>query len=389
MPAADVVVVGGGCTGASAAFWLACRHRQKVVLLERGTVAGGPTGRSSGIVRMHYSYEPLIRLALRSLEVFQAFDDVGGSADFRRTGFLMLIPAGQEAILEANVRLQRSLGVETSVVDRKAIGNIDPRLRTDDVGAGAYEPSSGYADGHATATAFAAAARRCGAEVREGTAAMRIVVNGDRVTGVETPAGRIAASAVLVAAGAWSRGLLAPLGVDLPIRATRHQVVLLETPDPFLPLGPVLADLGLGIYTRPDVGRQFLAGSVEEHPEEEVGADAFNEGVDFDFVEQIGRRLAHRVPAFAGVAVRGGYASIYDVTPDWQPVLGAVPGVGGLFVAAGFSGHGFKLSPAIGETLAGLIVTGRFDTIDLGPFRLSRFADGALIHSPYAHGIVG
>lgn len=218
---------------------------------------------------------------------------------------------------------------------------------------------------------------------------MRIVVNGDRVTGVETPAGRIAASAVLVAAGAWSRGLLAPLGVDLPIRATRHQVVLLETPDPLLPLGPVLADLGLGIYTRPDVGRQFLAGSVEEHPEEEVGADAFNEGVDFDFVEQIGRRLAHRVPAFAGVAVRGGYASIYDVTPDWQPVLGAVPGVGGLFVAAGFSGHGFKLSPAIGETLAGLIVTGRFDTIDLGPFRPSRFADGALIHSPYAHGIVG
>ncbi len=136
-------------------------------------------------------------------------------------------------------------------------------------------------------------------------------------------------------------------------------------------------------------GPQFLVGSVEEHPEEEVTPDAFNEGTDFDFVERISRRLAHRVPAFTGVAMRGGYASLYDVTPDWQPILGPVPEAGGLFVAAGFSGHGFKLSPAIGEALAGLISEGRFGAIDLKPFRPSRFSEGALIHSPYVHGIVG
>jgi len=390
MAAADVIVVGAGCTGASAAFWLASRHGQKVVLLDRGTVGGGPTGRSSGIVRMHYSYAPLIQLALRSRDVFVNFDAVvGGSADFRKTGFLLLVPQGQERTVEANVRLQRALGVDTTVLDREAIADLDARLRTDDVGAGAYEPGSGYADGYATATAFAAAARRHGAEVREGTPAVRLVVEGSRIAGVETPTGRIAAGAVLVAAGPWTPVLLGPLGIDLPIRTTRHQVVLFEVEEPAAPLGFILVDLGMGFYMRPDIGYQFHGGSVEEYPDEEVPADAFNEGTDFDFVEKMAQRLAHRVPAFSGVGVKGGYASLYDVTPDWQPILGPIPDVGGLFIAAGFSGHGFKLSPALGETLAGLVVTGRCGEIDLGPFRPSRFVEGALFHSPYAHGIVG
>ncbi|MDR7522547.1 MAG: FAD-binding oxidoreductase [Armatimonadota bacterium] len=389
MSAADVVVIGGGCTGTSAAFWLASRHRQRVVLLEQRTVGSGPTGRSSGIVRMHYSFEPLIRLALRSREVFERFERVvGGNADFRRTGFLLLAPAGQEAMLEANVRLQQRLGVATRLLDRKAIERLDPRLRTDDTPVGAYEPDSGYADGYATATAFAAAARRAGAEIREHTPAVRLLVGGGRIGGIQTPAGRIDAATVLVAGGPWTRRLLAPLGVEAPIRTTRHQVVLLEAPPRVRPLDPVLVDLATGIYVRPDVGGQFMVGSVEERPEEEVFEDAFNEGTDFDFVERVSRRLVHRVPAFAGVAVKGGYASLYDVTPDWQPILGAVPGIEGLFVAAGFSGHGFKLSPALGECLAALMVEGR-PPIDLSMFRITRFQDGALIHSPYAHGIVG
>ncbi|MDR7551074.1 MAG: FAD-binding oxidoreductase [Armatimonadota bacterium] len=389
MTAADVVVIGGGCTGSSAACWLASRHRQRVVLLERRTVGSGPTGRSSGIVRMHYSFEPLIRLALRSREVFERFEEVvGGSADFRRTGFLILAPAGQEATMEANVRLQQRLGVATRILDRAAIERIDPRLRTDDTPIGAYEPDSGYADGYATATALAAAARRTGAEIREHTPAVRVLVGGGRVGGVQTPAGRIDAATVLVAGGPWTRRLLAPLGVEVPIRTTRHQVVLLETPAGVRPLDPVLVDLDAGIYVRPDVGGQFMVGSVEERPEEEVSEDAFNEGTDFAFVERVSHRLVHRVPAFAGVAVKGGYASLYDVTPDWQPILGAVPGIEGLFVAAGFSGHGFKLSPALGGCLAALMVGGR-SPIDLSMFRITRFAEGALVHSPYAHGIVG
>jgi glycine/D-amino acid oxidase-like deaminating enzyme len=360
------------------------------VLLEKETVAGGPTGRTSGIVRMHYSFEPLIRLALRSREVFANFDAaVGGTADFHRTGFLILVPPGQEAMLEANVRLQQGLGVATSVIDAKTIRGLDPRLNTDDVAAGAYEPDSGHADGYATSMAFAAAARRHGAEIREETPALRLLVEGSRVTGVETPGGRIFAGSVLVAAGPWAPRLASQVGIDLPIRTTRHQVVLFEVPPHIPPLGLVLVDMGLGIYTRPDVASQFFGGSVEEMPDEEVSADAFNEGLDFDFAERTARELARRVPPFADAAVKGGFASLYDVTPDWQPILGAAQGIDGLFIAAGFSGHGFKLSPAIGECLANLITTGRSEPIDLTLFRPTRFAEGALIHSPYVHGIVG
>ncbi len=390
MAVADVVVVGGGCTGSSAAFWLASRHNTRVVLLERDTIASGPTGRSSGIVRMHYSFDPLIRLALRSLEQLQEFESaVGGSADFRRTGFLIVVPPGLEETLAANVRLQQQIGVETHLLDPRAIREVDPRLTIDDIGKAAYEPGSGYADGYATSTAFAAAARRSGAAVMERTPATRLLVEGSRITGVETPSGRISAGAVLVAGGPWTRGLLAPLGIDLPIRSTRHQVVILEAPPNESPLGPVLVDIGQGFYLRPDIGGQFLGGSVEESPEEEVSPDSFNEGADLDFVERIAACLERRIPAFEGVAFRDGYASLYDVTPDWQPVLGSLPGYEGLFVAAGFSGHGFKLSPAVGEELASLIVTGGWGAIDLGLFRASRFEEGALIHSPYTHGIVG
>lgn len=387
---ADVVIVGGGCTGASTAFWLASVHRQRVVLVERGQVGAGPTAYTSGIVRMHYSYDPLIRLAVRSLETFRRFDEiVGGPADFRVTGFLILAPRGQESTLAANVRMQRRLGVETSLLTPSEVSAIDGRLRTDDVGAGAYEPRSGYADGYATTTAFAAAARRHGADIRESTPVLRLLADRGRITGVETSRGRIDAGAVLVAAGPWTPSLLAPLDVRIPIRATRHQVAVLEAPAGTSPLSPVLVDLVTGLYTRPDVERQFLMGSVEESPEEEVDANAFNAGADFAFVERMSARLQQRVPAFAGAAVRRGYASVYDVTPDWQPILGAVPGVDRVFVAAGFSGHGFKLSPAIGEAMASIMTTGRFDPIDLTPFRYTRFEEGALIHSPYAHGIVG
>ena len=386
---ADVVVVGGGCMGTSAAFNLARRGVGRVVLMEKDTVGSGPTGRSSGIVRMHYSLEPLIRLALASLEIFQHFGDmVSGTADFTRTGFLLLAGPGDVATLEANVRLQRSLGVHTSVLTPAQIASVDPRINTEDLGAAAYEPDSGYADGYATSTAFAAAARGLGVEVLEQATVTRILTRNGRIAGVETTAGLVEAPKVLVAAGPWTPGLLAPLEVRLPIRTTRHQVVQVELPPALGRIEVVHGDLVRGYYLRPDVGAHVLMGSIEEGDEEVVSPDAFNTGLDFAFAERMAGHLAWRYPGAREGRIHSGYASLYDVTPDWQPVLGPVEAVSGLYVAAGFSGHGFKLSPAIGQVLAETITEGRA-TIDIGIFRPSRFAEGALIHSPYAYGILG
>lgn len=387
MEIADVVVIGGGCTGTSTAFQLARRGAGRVVLLEQDQVGGGPTGRSSGIVRLHYSLEPLILLARRSLEIFQRFADlVGGAADFCTTGFLLLVGEADRAHLEANVRMQSALGVRTSVLEREELAELEPAMRLEDVAAAAFEPDSGYADGFATSAAFAAAARRHGATISTGTAARRIVVGGGRVQGVETDAGVIHTPRLLVAAGPWTPRLLEPLGVRLPIRALRVQVATVYVPA--VAIRRVCGDLLKGFYLRPDVGGQVLLGSLEEADEQEVSVDRYDQGLDFSFAESVGRRLAWRYPLAAEGEVRGGYASLYDVTPDWQPVLGPVEGVEGLFVAAGFSGHGFKLSPALGEVLAQCLL-GERPAIDLGIFRPSRFAEGSLIRSPYAYGILG
>lgn len=385
MMTTDVIVIGGGCTGTSTAFQLG-RRGVRCVLLEQGQVGGGPTGKSSGIIRLHYSLEPLVRLALRSLDVFQHFADVvGGTADFTPAGFLLLAGPRDLPQLEANVRRQRALGVRTAVLTPQALADLDPEMHTADVAGAAYEPDSGYADGHATSTAFAEAARRQGAEVQPGVRAVRILTDGDVVRGVETSRGVIEAPRVLVAAGPWTPRLCEPLDVHLPIRTTRHQVALVDVP---VPVTHVCGDLLRGFYLRPDVGGQVLLGSIEETEEEIVSADTFNEGLDFTFGERMAARLAWRYPAAGEGHVRGGYASLYDVTPDWQPVLGPVDTISGLHVAAGFSGHGFKLSPAIGEVMAA-IVLGEPGPIDIRAFRPARFAEGALIRGPYEYGILG
>ncbi len=386
---ADVVIIGGGCTGTSTALQLARRRGGNVILVERDSVGSGPTARSIGIVRLHYSYEPLIRLAARSLDMFSAFQDLtGGTADFTRSGFLLLASEHQMPALRANVELQRRLGIRAQVLTPEEVTGLEPRMHLDAVAGAAYEPESGFADGYATTAAFAAAARRLGVEIWEQTPAERLILREDRVVGVQTPRGTIDAGRVLVAAGPWTPLLLEPAGVDIPIRSSRQQVVQLMLPERFGAMRIVCEDMALGSYARPETGGTVLAGVLEDEPEELVAPDRFNPGVDLDFVDRVGRWWARRFPGAADARVRGGYASLYDVTPDWQPVLGAVDAVRGLYVAAGFSGHGFKLSPALGEVLADVLL-GTQPAVDIRPFRFARFATGDLLRGRHTQGILG
>ncbi len=389
MPTADVVVLGGGSTGTSAAFQLARRRYGKVMLVERDSVGAGPTAKSIGIIRLHYSHEPLIRLAARSLELFEGFEGLtGATADFTRCGFLLLAPEREMGVLRANVELQHRFGIGSSVLTPPEIAALDPRMALDDVAGAAWEPKSGFADGYATATGFAAAARREGAEIWEKTAVGRLIVDGGRVRAVQTARGEISTPAVLAACGPWTPALLQPLGVNVPIESSRQQVVQLAPPPGFGALGVVIEDLAQGFYVRPEAGNTVLAGVLEEEAEQIVSPDAFDRGVDLDFVERVGQMWARRYPGAQDAEVRRGYASLYDITPDWQPVLGAVDGIGGLYIAAGFSGHGFKLSPGLGEVLAA-IIAGETAGIDVSMFRLSRFAEGHPIRGRHAQGILG
>jgi len=387
---ADVIVVGGGINGASIAFNLA-KAGLNVTLIEKDFIAGGPTGRSSAIIRQHYSHEVTARMALRALRIFQHFDDVvGGDPDFHQTGFLLAARPADVDALKANIALQQSVGIHTRLVSPQDMQELEPHISVEGIAAAAYEPESGYADPAATTTAYAGRAKALGARLQLGTRVQALQIEGGRATGVLTDKGAFPAGAVVVAAGPWSPLLTRTAGIELPIKASRHQVVTYQRPPDF-EHHMVFAGFADGVYLRPETGRLMLVGSIEpgEADDEVADPDSFNERVDFDVVADFSERVARRYPLMERGTSAGGWASLYDITPDWHPIMGALPGVQGLYCAAGGSGHGFKLGPAVGEMMADLIINGEKAGADINLFSFRRFAEGKSVAGKYEYSIVG
>jgi sarcosine oxidase subunit beta len=387
---ADVIVVGGGVLGSSVAFHLAERG-VAVTLIEKDNLAGGPTGRSCGIIRQHYSHPITIRMALESLRFFEQFDErVGGTCDFRRTGYLLA--AGPQHIeqLRANVHLQQSLGVNTRVVSPDELHELAPGAALEGLAGAAYEPDSGYADPYAATASLAAAAERHGATIVTGTAVRSVVIEQGTARGVITEGGRIDAGAVVLATGPWSPRLAAALGIELPITPCRVQVCLFHRAAKLVH-ERIFIDSPLGVYTRPEGEDLMLVGSIETD-EAAAGVedpDHFQRVADFDAVSRYSEQLIERFPLMDKGSFLNGYASLYDVTPDWQPILDEMPGIARLYCCAGSSGHGFKLAPSIGAMMATLILDGKAPDDDIDFFAFDRFARGRRADGAYAHKIMG
>jgi len=382
---ADVVIIGGGVTGASTAFHLTRRGIRDVILVDKGPIASGGTGKSSACVRQHYSTAETCRMIRYSLDFFQHFSERvdGASCGFRHTGYLLGVDDKMRVPMEASVALQRSIGIDTRLVSPTEMREIEPRLRADDLVAGCYEPASGYCNPVETAQGFARAARAAGARILEDTAVVGLLVDGDRVRGVRTAAGDITAPMVLNAAGLWSAPLAAMAGVELPIHVCRHRISIVSWPETDRRSHPMVYDFVTNIYTRPELGEHILVGGLDaDESRDAVDPDAYKEGVSLDESTDALARVSHRFPVLADGHIARGYAGCFDVTPDWHPILDRV-GPEGYHVAAGFSGHGFKLSPAVGHMVATLLVDGPGGHPDLQTFRLSRFAEGKPIRGTY------
>ena len=382
---ADAVIVGGGVIGCSILYNLATLGMKRLLLLEQGILAGGGSGLSQAICRLHYSNPVTTLMAWHSLKLFQDFEEaVGGPSGYVRTGYLLLAAAEDREALEANVAMQRELGVDTHVLSQSQACEVAPMLDLDDAAGIAYEPQSGYADPSSVAVTYARRAREMGAEVRLSTEVTAIQVVGGRVVGVETPEGVVATPVVVIAAGPWSNSLFDSLGVDLPQKPMRHQVLTLERPPGVLPSHPTVADLINEFSFRPEGGQLTLL----SYGEEDCELEGYNPGVEMRLASEALPRLARRCPAFAEATFRGGWAGLFDVTPDWHPILDRVEGIEGLYAATGFSGHGFKLSPMVGVAMAELIARGRSTSVDITPLRWSRFREGALMDSRYRYRVL-
>ncbi|MCK9894980.1 FAD-binding oxidoreductase [Frankia sp. AgB32] len=386
---AEVVIVGGGIEGAATAWALTSRGVCDVVVLERSTVGSGGTGRSSGIVRCHYGVRSLAVMAWCGVRLFtHAAEILGvpGGVGFEQVGYLVGVGPRDAAALAANVAAVAEAGVDTRLADPAEVAALWPEVELGDFAAFAYEPHGGYGDAYRTCHAYLAAARRGGVRVRQGATVVRILTDGDRAVGVELADGsRIAAGTVVLAAGVWSAALAAQVGVGLPLRAQREQI-LLVTPGAPVAGRPVLSDLVGLQYLRPERSGALLVGNSDHSRPQWVDPDDYRSGADPAYVETAVSRFAHRFPGLPDVALASSYAGCYDVTPDYNPIISTTP-VEGLIVAAGFSGHGFKISVAVGELVADLVVDGDsgHPLIPAADFRLSRFAENAPLVSPHPY----
>ena len=380
---ADVIVVGGGIIGASIAFALTRRGLRDVRVFERDTVGSAGTGKSSGVVRCHYGVPSLAAMAWKSLLLFEnAVEILGEEVGFEQTGYLVCVGPGNVGALQANLAMQRSLGIEADQISLADAAALWPAAYLEDFAAFGYEPRGGYGDAYRTAQAFAAAARRGGAVIEQRSPVVELLVHNGRACGVRLADGRqISAPTVVVAAGPWSVGLLAPHGVTLPIRAQREPVLMVH-PGRALGRVPVLSDLVSLQYVRAERSGELLVGNSDHRDPEWADPDGYRDSADETFLERAADKLTHRFPALTGARVSTSYSGCYDVTPDYNPVIGFSP-VPGVLVAAGFSGHGFKISPAVGELVADLLCVGISSDPDIPAqdFRFGRFADNDWLSS--------
>ena len=390
---ADVVVIGAGVTGASIGYQLARHSDLRVVIADARAPVGGISGRTFGQIRQHYSNELMVRIAQRGFHCIQNWDSVVGFGDpgYARFGYMLLVVEDQLDGLRYNIELGRSLGVDTSFVVGSQITEVEPLVNADGLAGGAYEPEGGYIDVTKMVLSWLTAASAAGADVLAPVNVEEVMTSGGAVTGVNTADGEIRAPVVVAATGAWARDLLDPLGVEVPIERRRLEMAVLEQSAGARALGTCITDGNSNLVIRPDMGRHIVA--VAYPPEMPVVDDPLADASGADHAAhdvRLRAAISERLPSLTVASTVSTTAGAYDVAPDYHPILGwasDIAPVDGLYLAVGLSGHGLKLSPALGEIVAagvlGIDQVGDAPPIDISALRPSRFADGDLMHLSY------
>jgi sarcosine oxidase, subunit beta len=373
----DAIVVGAGISGAATAYHLA-KAGAKTLLIERGEPASGGTGKSAAIIRQSYSTPLLVRLARASITMFEnAHSELGRDAGFVQDGYCFVVSIDMLEGARKNVAMQKDLGIMNEWSEGPGFPQHLPEINPDDIAGIVYEPHGGYADPVQATEAYVAAFHQTGGEFRARTPVRRLTRQGGRIAGVELDSGVVAAAHVVNAAGPWAKPLAASAGLDLPLRSVREQDTVWQ-----VPAGRAVpkASVSMGVdacYYRPLGQGRFIIGRGFPKDYHDVDPYNFKASADQEFISDVQTRVERRFPAFAGMKLIEAYAALYDVTPDWYPIVGPRADIAGYADFCGGSGHGFKIAPAIGRELADWLLTGKAAD-DFRQFSHDRFVQGNL-----------
>lgn len=375
---AEVVIIGGGITGCSIAYNLAKKGMKDVVILESNYLASGATGRCGAGVRQQWGTEMNCKLAMSSIEFFENANEelkYDGDIEFKQGGYLIVSSTEKEKKqFKKNVMLQKSLGLSVEQLTPQEAKEIVPYLNTDIINGATFCPTDGHLNPFTTTDAYAKAAKRLGVKIYTNTKAIGIKTNDSKITGVLTDKGEISTSIVVNAAGGYSHQIGKMVGIDLPVYSERHQILVTEPVAPTQE--PMVMAFSLNIYCQQVPTGSFIMGRGDSTEPRDLRKTS-----SWQFLDEMSKTVTELLPPLGNLRVIRQWAGLYNITPDKQPILGPVKELEGLFLAIGFSGHGFMLAPMTGLLLAEQILKMK-TTIDISMLDKDRFDRGELVLEP-------
>ncbi|MGB9697982.1 MAG: NAD(P)/FAD-dependent oxidoreductase [Thermodesulfobacteriota bacterium] len=373
---AEIIIIGGGIIGTSIAYYLAQKRAQDVILLEKGMLGEGSTGKCAGGIRLQFSTEINIAFSLASMEVWNHFQEITEvDIGFKKVGYLFLATTNEEwAIFQANVKMQRQFGIPVELLSPEEIAYRWPFLKVDDLAGGTFCLLEGYAGPYEALSAFARGARMGGVKIYEGTEVVEIKPEKGKFYSLKTNKGDFRSRLVVMATGPYAAKTGELVGLKIPVLPYRRQIFF-TAPFPWLPESvPLTIDFHRGWYFRREGRGLLLSGPKDDF-------SSFNMQIDYEAMAITAENSIRRVPVMEKAQIVRGWAGLYEISPDHHAILGEAPSLPGFFLANGFSGHGFQHSPAVGKVMAELLLQER-PSIDVSTLSLERFAKGELIQEP-------
>ncbi len=392
MPTWDHIIIGGGIMGASLAYQLSRHGNDRVLLIEKSFPGAGSTGKSGAILRQHYSHPVTVAMAREGLDWYSRFEEEHGrSISFHRPGMAFICTTENRPNLQRNVELQRELGVQTEIIDAAGLRELEPGGTFNDDECAAWESEAGNVQPVQTVNEIITVAEEQGAEILIGRRVVSLIEQDSRITGVRLDDQQeFSAGNVVICAGPWSGQMLKEAGVSLPLTAIRPEQAFFEPPPGTRERRLIYGDLTHGLYWKPELAGWTRVGLLDMDEDAVVSdPDHYDEGVSHQFIQSCRQKLSRRLPHYAHSPSWGGVGALYTVTPDSHPVIGPVPGRTGAWIVSGFSGHGFKMAPAVARGVASILGSAPAGSFDAEFFCPLRFEKGSPIEVTYGYGILG